>query len=286
MTSEFENPFLDLNDGNELESLVYGTSGLQGTSGMVAVRDAIREGWRTIDTAQRYNNEMSVGVAIRESGIPRDEITIISKVHGGNHGLPNVRPSIIDSLRKLGVDHIDLMLIHWPNPTVGLAIETWMGLIDAKADGLVRSIGVSNFAPDQLDELIEATWVAPSVNQIPIDPWSRQDDWRQHCHSRKVMPMAWSPSGFRAFKEDQTPSRVEIETIAEAHDVSVHQIALAWHRHVGHVAVSGSSNPERRAQNFASLGIELSPDELDTLNTIPEVTKHTDRFHPHQHEEW
>lgn len=286
MTSELTNPLFDLNDGHELESLVYGTSGLQGTSGMVTVRDAIREGWRTIDTAQRYNNEMSVGTAIRESGVLREDITIISKIHGANHGLANVRHSVIDSLRKLGVDYIDLMLIHWPNPTVGLAIETWMGLIDTKAEGLVRSIGVSNFAPDQLDELIEATWVAPAVNQIPIDPWSRQDAWREHCHGRSVLPMAWSPSGFRAFKEDQVPALVDIETIAEAHNASVHQIALAWHRHVGHVAVSASTNPERRAQNFASLAIELTPEELATINQIRPATKHTDKYHPHKYEEW
>ncbi|WP_336250892.1 aldo/keto reductase [Stomatohabitans albus] len=286
MTSDLHNPRLPLNDGHEIESLIYGTSGLQGTIGMLAVRDAIRAGWRTIDTAQRYNNEMSVGMAIKESGVRREEITVISKIHGANHGLANVRPSIIDSLRKLDLDVIDLMLIHWPNPTIGLAIETWMALIDAKADGLVRSIGVSNFANDQLDELIEATWVAPAVNQIPIDPWSQQVSWREHCHQRKVMPMAWSPSGFRAFKEDQVPAMVEMETIAKNHDATVHQIALAWHRHQGHVAVSGSTNEQRRAQNFASLGIELTGDELDAIANLRQVTKHTDRFHPHQYEEW
>lgn len=286
MTSQFENPRIALNDGHDIDALVYGTSGLKGTAGMVAVRDALREGWRTIDSAQSYNNELSVGMAIKESGIPREEITVVSKIHGANHGLAYTRASIIDSLRKLDLDVIDMMLIHWPNPTIGLAIETWMALIDAKAEGLVKSIGVSNFANDQLDELIEATWVAPAVNQIPIDPWSRQERWREHCHGRKVMPMAWSPSGFRAFKEDQVPTLIAIETIAKDHDASVHQVALAWHRHCGHIAVSASTNERRRAENFASLGITFTPEELHLLNTMAQVTKHTERYHPHQHEEW
>ena len=286
MTSELHNPRIALNDGHDIESLIYGTSGLMGTIGMLAIRDALRTGWRTIDTAQRYGNDMGIAMAIKDSGVPREEITVISKIHGSNHGLAHVRTSIIDSLRKLDLDHIDMMLIHFPNPTIGLAIETWMALIDAKAEGLVKSIGVSNFAPDQLDEIIEATWVAPAINQIPIDPWSQQDTWREHCFRHNVLPVAWSPSGFRAFKEDQVPALVDIESVAQKHGVSVHQIALAWHRHMGHGAVSASTNTERRAENFASLGIELDAEDMATLRQIRQVTKHTDRYHPHHYEEW
>lgn len=279
-------PVVALNDGHEMPVMVYGTSGLQGVSGMEAVRDAIRAGYRAIDSAQRYNNEMSVGAAIKASGVPREDLWVITKVHGGNQGLAHVRPSLIESMRKLDVDVIDMVLIHWPNPSVGLAIETWMALIEAKTEGLVRSIGVSNFAPDQLDEIIEATWVTPAVNQIPIDPWSRQTPWREYCHQKKIMPMAWSPSGHRAFRDDQTPSMLTIEEIAANHEVSIHQVALAWHRHMGHMVVAGSADPKRRRANLASLSLELSNEEVAALNEVFEVTKHTQHFDPHHHEEW
>lgn len=163
-------PTTTLSDGAELPLIGFGTSSMKGTGAVEGIAAALRSGYRLIDTAAQYGNEASVGEAIRASGVDSDEVLVTTKIAGGDQGREAARTGYLESLRRLGLDSAALVLIHWPNPSRGLAVDTWRTLIDLKEEGRVQHIGVSNFRPEQTEELVEATGVWPEVNQIQLSP--------------------------------------------------------------------------------------------------------------------
>jgi diketogulonate reductase-like aldo/keto reductase len=255
---------ITLNDGHPLPSLGFGTYPLRGRDGCYAIATALRSGYRLIDSAQNYDNEATVGEAIRRSGIPRDAIVVTTKLAGRHHGHEKARRAIVESLWRLGLDRIDLMLIHWPNPRIGLYVEAWTALIDARREGLVRSIGVSNFTEEHLVRLITETGVTPAVNQIELHPFLTQDHLRS-VHARLgIVTEAWSPLGRLLIPQDADP----IAAAARAHGVTRQQVVLRWHRQLGTVPLPKSSDPDRQRANLDLFGFELSAAEMTAISAL------------------
>jgi 2,5-diketo-D-gluconate reductase A len=192
-----EIPTYTLNDGTILPVLGFGTYPLSGEEGVEAMVSALRVGYRLLDTAVNYENEEEVGEALRRSGLPRDEVALTSKIPGRHHGYDDAIASTKESLQRLGVDHLDLHLIHWPNPSVGRYPEAWRALVDLREQGLVRSIGVSNFTEAHLTRIISETGVTPAVNQVELHPYFAQREMRAVHERLGVRTEAWSPMGKR-----------------------------------------------------------------------------------------
>ena len=191
-------PTVTLNDGTSFPELGLGTYNLRGEDGIAAIVAAIESGYRLLDTAVNYENEREVGEAVRRSGLDRDELLVTSKIPGRHHGREEAIASIEASLRELGLERIDLQLIHWPNPSVGKHVDTWRGMIDARERGLVRSIGVSNFTEAMLTELIDETGVTPAVNQVELHPYFPQDALRAFHAEHGIRTESWSPLARRS----------------------------------------------------------------------------------------
>ena len=187
-------PTVILNDDAWFPELGLGTYNLRGDEGIAAKVAAIESGYRLLDTAVNYENEREVGEAVRRSGVDRDSLLVTSKIPGRHHGREQALDSIRGSLDALGLDRIDLHLIHWPNPSVGKHVDTWRGMIEARDRGLVRSIGVSNFTEDMLTELIEETGVVPAVNQVELHPYFPQESLRAFQPRTASAPRAGAPS--------------------------------------------------------------------------------------------
>ena len=191
-------PTVILNDGAWFPELGLGTYNLRGEEGIDAIVAAIEDGYRLIDTAVNYENEREVGEAVRRSGVDRDKLLVTSKIPGRHHGRQQAIDSIKGSLDVMGLDRIDLQLIHWPNPSVGRYVDTWRGMIEARDQGLVRSIGVSNFTEDHLTELIEETGVVPAVNQVELHPYFPQEALRAFHKTHGIRTESWSPLARRS----------------------------------------------------------------------------------------
>ncbi len=190
-------PTHTLNDGTSLPAIGFGTYPLKGEEAVTAIRSALDCGYRLLDTAVNYGNEEEVGEAIRRSGVPREEITVASKLPGRHHAYDEAVASVHASLERLGLDHLDLHLIHWPNPSVGKYAEAWRALVDLRQQGLVRSIGVSNFTGAHLQRIIDETGVTPAVNQIELHPYFPQVEMRAVNERLGIRTESWSPLGKR-----------------------------------------------------------------------------------------
>lgn len=188
-----EIPTLDLNDGRAIPEIGLGTYAMTGDDGVEAIGAGIESGYRLLDTAVNYENEREVGRAIAESPIDRGDLFITSKIPGRHHGFDEAIASTEESLARLGLDYLDLHLIHWPNPSVGKYVETWEGLIELRRRGLVKSIGVSNFTAEMLTELVEKTGVTPAVNQVELHPYFPQTELVAFHRSIGVQTESWSP---------------------------------------------------------------------------------------------
>ena len=190
-------PTVTLNDGHAMPAIGFGTYPLRGEDGIAAIVSALHNGYRLLDTAVNYENETEVGEAIRRSGISRADITVQSKIPGRDHAYDRAVASVTASLGALGLDYLDVGVIHWPNPSVGLFQEAWRALVDLQGRGLVRSIGVSNFTAAHLDSIIEATGITPAVNQIELHPYFPQVEARADHARRGIRTQSWSPLGKR-----------------------------------------------------------------------------------------
>src|SRR6478735_1304864 len=188
-------PTYTLNDGTTLPAIGFGTYPLTGDAGVAAIQSALEVGYRLLDTAVNYENEAEVGEALRRSGLPRDEVQVASKLPGRHHAYDDAIASVRGSLERLGLEYVDLHLIHWPNPSVDKYVEAWRALIDLQKEGLVRSIGVSNFTIAQLGRIIDATGVVPVVNQIELHPRFPQPEMRSANERLGIRTEAWSPMG-------------------------------------------------------------------------------------------
>jgi 2,5-diketo-D-gluconate reductase A len=274
-------PDLTLNDGATLPAVGFGTYPLKGDDGVAAIRSAIEAGYRLLDTAVNYENEETVGEAVRTSGVPREELRITSKLPGRHHGYDDAVASTHESLKRLGLDYLDLHLIHWPNPSVDKYAEAWRALVDLREQGLVRSIGVSNFTEAHLERVIAETGVTPAVNQVELHPYFGQAQMRAVHERLGIQTEAWSPMGKRQAPFEEAP----VAEAAAAHDVTPGQVILRWHVQLGSLAIPKSATPERQRQNLDVFGFELTDDEMAAITALDRPDGRLFGGDPDTHEE-
>jgi len=255
-------PTLELLDGNAIPQLGLGTWPLDDDEVHAAIGSALACGYRLIDSATRYDNERGVGRAVADSDVPREEIVVTTKLPGAEQGYEEALAGFEQSRRRLGLEYVDLYLIHWPLPTVGRYVDTWRAFVHLREQGLVRSIGVSNFTPGQIEEIVEATGVWPAVNQIELHPDFSQAEVRAWHAGRGIAIESWRPLG-RGLLDDPALAR-----IAEAHGRTPAQVVLRWHTQLGLVAIPKSGNSERIAQNIDIFDFELGDDELAAIAAL------------------
>jgi 2,5-diketo-D-gluconate reductase A len=258
-------PVLTLNDGNSIPQLGFGVFQVPPEDTARITAQALEAGYRHIDTAQMYGNEKGVGEAIRASGIPREELFITSKLNNGFHEPEKARAAFDQTLADLGLDQVDLFLIHWPLPTQygGDFVSTWKTLIEHKSDGRARSIGVSNFQPDHLARLANETDVVPAVNQIEVHPYFTNQAARRANEASGILTEAWSPIAQGAVLDDAV-----ITDIAEQVGRTPAQVALRWHIQRGDIVFPKSSTPERMAENFALFDFELDDEAMAAITGL------------------
>ena len=257
-------PTVTLNDGAWFPELGLGTYDLRGEVGIAAIVAAIDSGYRLLDTAVNYENEREVGEAVRRSDVDRGTLLVASKIPGRHHGRQEAVDSIKGSLDRLGLDRIDLQLIHWPNPSVGKYVDTWRGLIEARELGLVRSIGVSNFTEDQLTELIEETGVVPSVNQVELHPYFPQAELRAFHATHGIRTESWSPLA----KRSELLTEQILTELATIHDVTPTQVVLRWHTQIGSTPIPKSADADRQRENADVFGFTLTDDQLAAISAL------------------
>jgi 2,5-diketo-D-gluconate reductase A len=256
-------PTITLNDGVRIPQFGFGVFQIEpGQATVDAVKQAFDAGYRHIDTAQMYGNEEGVGQAIAESGLSRDEIFVTTKLDNSRHGRDEAQKALEGSLTTLGLDHVDLYLIHWPLPKRDDYVETWRGLEQAKAAGKVRSIGVSNFQVPHLDRLAAETDTVPSVNQIELHPTFTQPQLRQYHRDNAIATEAWSPigQGGELLKDELLTS------LAEKYGKSPAQIVLRWHVQLGNIVFPKSVTPSRIAENIDVFDFELADDDFAAIS--------------------
>ena len=257
-------PTLDLNDGRAIPQLGLGIYAMKGEEGIDAIDAGIDNGYRLLDTAVNYENESEVGQAIVNNGIPREELFVTSKIPGRHHGFDEAIASTEESLARLGLDYLDLHLIHWPNPSVGKYVETWEGLIEARERGLVKSIGVSNFTEEMLTELVEKTGVTPAVNQVELHPYFPQEKLIAFHKSIGVQTESWSP----LYRDQGLFDEAPIAEAAAAHGVTPAQVVLRWHIEIGSIPIPKSANFDRQRSNADVFEFELTPAEVATISAL------------------
>jgi diketogulonate reductase-like aldo/keto reductase len=274
-------PTHTLNDGTTLPAIGFGTYPLDGQEAIDAVVSAIEAGYRLIDTAVNYGNEAAVGEGIRRSGVPREEIRVTSKIPGRHHAHHDALASVRASVEALGLDYVDLHLIHWPNPSVGKYVEAWEALLELREEGLVRSVGVSNFTAEHLDEIIGATGVTPAVNQVELHPYFPQVEMRQVHADRGILTESWSPLGKRQAPFTEPP----VARAAEAHGVTPGQVILRWQTQIGAVPIPKSATPERQRQNLDVFGFELTDEQVAEITALGRPDGRLFGGDPNTHEE-
>jgi 2,5-diketo-D-gluconate reductase A len=250
-------PALNFNNGVAIPQVGFGVFLIPQQETKAAVTSALDCGYRHVDTAMIYQNEAAVGEAIAESSIDRGDLFVTTKCWNADQGYDEARKAFDASLDRLGLDYLDLYLIHWPVPSKDRYVETWKALESLYAEGRVRSIGVSNFQPAHLQRLLDETETVPAINQIELHPWLQQHELRAFHAEHGIVTEAWSPLAAGGdFLEDPT-----IATIAKKHEVSPAQVILRWHLDLGNVVIPKSVNPGRMASNLDLFGFTL--DEHD-----------------------
>lgn len=257
-------PRFTAHNGFALPALGFGTYALNGDAGADSVATAIGAGYRLLDSAFNYENEGSVGRGVRAADVDRAEIIITTKLPGRHHPREKARASIEESRSRLGVDAIDLHLIHWPNPHQDEYVQAWEALVEAQQRGTVSQIGVSNFLPEHLERIERETGVRPVVNQIEVHPYFPQDEQLAYHREHGIITEAWSPLG-RA--KELIQERV-IGEVAAAHGISPAQTVLAWHVARETVAIPKASSLEHQASNLAAGEIVLAASEVEAITAL------------------
>ncbi|MFO3687875.1 aldo/keto reductase [Staphylococcus felis] len=253
-----------LNNNQNIDQLGFGTYKLNGTVGAHAMSEAIRIGYRVLDTAYNYENEGAVGQAIKMSHVPRCELFVTSKLPGRYQAYDDVFVTIQESLYRLGLDYIDLYLIHWPNPKQGKYVEAWKAMIAAQKAGLVKSIGVCNFLPEHIETLEKETGVLPVVNQIECHPYFNQKDMISFHMKKGILTQAWSPLG----RDNGVMQEQVLAEIAEKYEKTVAQVILKWHIQNGIMPIPKATSPARQIENISIFDFELSQDDLSTIDQL------------------
>ncbi len=256
-------PTVSLNDGTRFPELGLGTYNLRGDAGIAAIVSAIESGYRLLDSAVNYENESEVGEAVRRSGL-RDELIVATKVPGRDHGYDEAIRSAHASLERLGLEKIDLYLIHWPNPSVDRYVDTFRAMISLQADGLVGSVGVSNFTPAMLTRLIDETGVTPSVNQVELHPYFPQAELRAFHAAHGIRTESWSPLARRS---ELLTEQVVTDT-ATAHGVTPTQAVLRWHTQLDATPIPKSADAARQIENADVFAFTLTEAEIAAISAL------------------
>jgi 2,5-diketo-D-gluconate reductase A len=250
-------PSISLSDGTSIPQLGLGVWQVDPAITARVVRDGIAAGYRSIDTAEGYQNEEGVGEAIRSGGVPRNELYITSKLRNGAHARDKALAAFDDTMQKLGIEQLDLFLIHWPIPSRDKYVEAWKTLVELKGKGRIKSIGVSNFNQDHLERIIGETGVTPVVNQIELHPRFQQRDKRAFHDAHGIRIESWSPLGSGRMLDDAT-----MGAIAKKHGKSIAQTIIRWHLQEGLIVIPKSTHKERLAENFSVFDFELDADDM------------------------
>jgi len=260
-------PNLTLNDGASIPQLGFGVFLVEATEAERIVSDALEVGYRHIDTAAVYKNEEGVGRAIAASGIPRDELYITTKLWNSDHGTQSAFDAMDLSLAKLGLDHVDLYLIHWPRPDQDRYVESWLALEQIKAKGQSTSIGVSNFHRPHLERVLAESDTVPAIDQIELHPAFAQRELREFATSHGIAIESWGPLGQGKY---DLFGLAPIQAAAAAHGVTPAQVVIRWHLQNGLIVFPKSNSRERMAENFDVFGFELSAAELAAIDGLDE----------------
>lgn len=262
-SSSVQVPTVTLDGDVQIPQLGFGVWQVPPKETYQAVAEALRVGYRHIDTAAAYGNEAGVGQALRASGIDRDDVFITTKCFNDDHGKDQATAALKRSLQQLELDHVDLYLIHWPVPTQDRYVETWEAFVEAREQGLVRSIGVSNFNPAHLQRLVDETGVTPAINQVELHPYFQQTGLRREHEDLGIATEAWSPLAQGQVFEDDT-----LAGIAERHGRTVSQVVVRWHLQLGNVVIPKSVTPSRIAENYDVLSFHLTEADMEAIAAL------------------
>lgn len=260
-------PDFTLNDGHRIPGVGFGTWPMRGDEAIAGTSSAIEAGYRLIDTAFAYENEEAVGEAVRRSGI-RDELTITTKVPGPRLGYDDAIASATESRSALGVDRIDLLLIHGPNADSEDYRDAWRAFVDLRDRGVVRSIGVSNFSIAQLSQVIDDTGVVPAVNQVRLHPYHPETELHRFQVEKGIVTESYSPLGLNPRNPTDLLKEPVIVEIAVAHGISPAQAVLRWHVQLGLLPIPKSGDPQRQRENLDVFGFELDDAELEAISAL------------------
>jgi 2,5-diketo-D-gluconate reductase A len=269
-------PRIQLNDGHSIPQLGFGVFKVHPKQTERIVTDALEVGYRHIDTARIYGNEAGVGRAIADSGIPRQQLFVTTKLWNDDQGTQSVFDAFDASLERLGLDYVDLYLIHWPAPANDRYVETWKAFERLRESGRTRSIGVSNFMVSHLERLFGETGTVPAVDQIELHPYHQQPETAAFAEEHGIAIEAWGPLGQGKYPLLELP---EVTDAAAAHDVTPAQVVIRWHLQRGHIVFPKSNRRERMAENFDVFGFELSDAELNAITGLERegrVSSHPD----------
>lgn len=259
-------PTVPLRNGAQMPVLGLGTWPLRGAESATQVRTAIEAGYRLIDTAENYRNEDAVGQGIRDSGIERSEVFVATKFDREWHSVDGVRQAYEESLERLGIDYIDLLMVHWPNPSHGRYVDALRGLEEAlKEDGL-RAIGTSNFKPSHLRRVLDETGIVPDVNQIELSPYTTRRASRAYHRAHGIVTESWTPVG--GSRTAGLRSDPVITAIGEIHGKSATQVVLRWHIQLGLVPIPRSADPGRIGENIDIFDFQLSEQEMSKISAL------------------
>jgi 2,5-diketo-D-gluconate reductase A len=254
-------PTISLNDGNAITQLGFGVWQVPNEEAAKVVGTAISTGYRSIDTAAIYGNEIGVGKGIAASPVPRSELFITTKLWNDQH--TNARKALNESLSRLGLDQVDLYLIHWPKPRQKAYLEAWKALVKLKEEGRAKSIGVSNFTVSHLKRIIDATGVAPSVNQIELHPRFQQKELAAYHTEHGIITESWSPLGQGTLLENPT-----LKALAQKHGRTSAQVVIRWHLDRGYIVIPKSVTPSRIRENFDVFDFSLDADDLAKIAAL------------------
>jgi 2,5-diketo-D-gluconate reductase A len=257
-----------LNDGHAIPAVGLGVFQVSPAETERAVSTALRAGYRHIDTAAAYRNERETGRALADSDVPRDQLYVVTKLANPEQGYDSTLAAFDASMDRLGLDYLDLYLIHWPMPALGRFVETFKAFAHLRDQGRIRSIGVSNFEPEHLMVLIDATGIVPAVNQIELHPRFPQTELRKVHAQRGIATEAWAPLGQGALLTHPT-----VTAVAEECERTPAQVLIRWHIQLGNIVIPKSVNPARIASNFDVFDFELSANQMATISSLDDGTR-------------